>query len=192
MNNHLISWNSPAVGAPTAGQKKKGQKTTIPHLNRKSKMQIKPMWDDGHEGWAPPPTCPGDEVGPHRQQPQQYYKSTKTCLHIITPVPKKQHFSSFWALKLKIAASSFSFPGTLEAHELLWARSQEKQGYCPDISTELTGKTGQWLRGLRNRNLFRKIKIHSLRPPTGVGFFPLLYKFMLCPTARQQWPSCDM
>lgn len=99
---------------------------------------------------------------PHR--PQQYYRCSKACSHAITAVPKQQHFSSFWALKLRITVSSFSFPDTPEAHELLWAKTQEKQGYCPDIPTEHTGN-GQWLEACKPESYYERERTKALDLP---------------------------
>lgn len=135
--------------------------------------------------------APGDEIRTKTLQPLQYEINTKACLHIITAVPKQQHFSSFWVVKLWVVVSSFSFPDTPEAHELLWAKIQEKQGYLPRHLHWAQREDWAAVRCLQTKNLLRKSEIHSLRTPRGVGFFPSVYKFMLCPTARERWPSCE-
>lgn len=112
-------------------------------------------------------------VRPHRQQPEQYCRGTKACLHIITSIPKQLHFSSFGALKLQIAVSSFSFSDILEVHELLWTKSQEKQDYCPDISTEHTGKTRQWLEACKPEICSERKKSTALDFPQELGSFLL-------------------
>lgn len=135
--------------------------------------------------------APGDEIRTKTLRPLQYNINTKACLHIITAVPKQQHFSSFRALKLWVVVSSFSFPDTPEAHELLWAKIQEKQGYLPRHLHWAQREDWAAVRCLQTKNLLRKSEIHSLRTPRGAGFFSSVYKFMLCPTARERWPSCE-
>lgn len=97
----------------------------------------------------------------------------------ITPVPKQQHLSSFWALKLRVVVSSFSFPDTLEAHELLWAKTQEKQGYCPDVSAEYTGKTRKWLKVCKPEICSKREKSTALDHPQELSSF-LLWINLCC------------
>lgn len=78
-----------------------------------------------------------------------------------------------------MAVSSFSLPDTLEAHELLWAKSQEKQVSCPDISAEHTGKTRQCLEAYKPEICSEREKSTALDLPEEFGSF-LLYINLCC------------